>query len=195
MRRHGLRRGLHHRIWNHLVVGAMYQHDRRTAIGETDAVGRQQRAGKADNRRRARRHAQPAMKAHHTALRKPGQGNSFHAETKLLDRSRHRLLDHLSGGGRACIRVGEVEPLAAHRIHRTGLGRIRHKESGARKPERHRIGEIGQILRVGTPAMHDHNQARRGTAACRCRINPAQRAETLHHRCVPELFVVGDPDQ
>ena len=45
MCRHGLRRGLHHRIGNHLVVGAMYQHDRRTAIGETNPVDRQQRAG------------------------------------------------------------------------------------------------------------------------------------------------------
>ena len=52
VRRHRVRCRLHHGIGNHLVIGAMHQQHRRTAIGETDAVGRQQRAGKADNRRR-----------------------------------------------------------------------------------------------------------------------------------------------
>ena len=135
------------------------------------------------------------MKAHHATLGKPGQGNSCHVETKLFNRSHNRLLNHLSGGGRTGVRIGKIEPLAAHRIHRAGLWGIWNKESGTWKPERHRIGKIGQILRVGTPAMHDHNQARRSTAACRCRVNPVQRAKTLHHRCVPELFTVGDPDQ
>ena len=42
MRRHRLRRCLHHRVGNNLIIGAMDKQYRRTAFGQTDPVNRQQ---------------------------------------------------------------------------------------------------------------------------------------------------------
>ena len=176
---------LHHREGHDLIIGAMHQKNRRMpCLGGNPLIG-QKGAGKADHRGRTGGHPKPTMQAHHASLRKSGQRDSRHLKAKLINGSCHGLFNQLAGGDRPGGAVGKIKPLPPHRVHRTGLWRVRDEEGSPREAKGHRIGQIGKIIRIRAPAMHDQDQAGSLTAARRGGEHATQRTKTLHHQRFP----------
>ena len=153
-------------------------------------------------------HMESTMKAHHASLRKTRKRHGVHPDPELRCRSQHGCFDDRACGDRTIRGVGKIEPLPSGRIHRTGIGSIGNKEGRTGEPQRHRIGQIGQIIGISTPAMHDHNKTGCGTTPCRgvemtCQIAkgfiivqpfPTRRiASKGYNGCVRLVYIAGRP--
>src|SRR5260370_3938956 len=145
-----------------------------------------QQYGRADDRERRRRAAQPHMQGHHRTLAEADERERRGRQIAALElgveeacKDGRRLVD--TGPAFIGIAEGEREPLPANRRLAAGLGGVRGDEGRLGQESLPRPADVDEVVAVGAVAVQEHDELARRS---RARLEP--RTVELSH-CPPPL--------